>query len=263
MPVSFVEHLDFLHAIAGFLVGILIGLTGVGGGSLMTPLLVLMFGVSPHTAVGTDLLFAAATKVAGSAVHNKRQTVDWTIMRRLAMGSLPASILTLAALSYFGKLDSETSHIVLYALGGLLIVTAVVTLFQGRIVRVAREHEVVSPAHARLPTIVLGVLLGVAVSISSVGAGAIGVTALLILYQRIPMARLVGTDIAHAVPLALVAGVGHWVMGDVDFALLVNLLVGSIPGVVIGSLFSSRAPDRVLRPALASVLLFSGIKLLT
>lgn len=256
-------YLDLMHAAAGMIVGVLVGLTGVGGGSLMTPLLVLMFGVAPHTAVGTDLLYAATTKTVGSAVHGWRETVDWRIVRQLAAGSIPAAIVTLAILSRFGRIDASASRVILLVLGVMLVLTALATLFQRRLARFAASRGPVTgldPAHG---TILLGAVLGTVVSISSVGAGAIGVTALLMLYPQLPVSRIVGTDIAHAVPLAFLGGLGHWLLGDVDGGLLLSLLAGSIPGVIIGSLLSSRAPDSLLRPVLAAVLLLSGIKLLT
>jgi len=256
-------NMDLLHAFAGLLVGFLVGLTGVGGGSLMTPILVLLFGVSPQTAVGTDLLFAATTKIVGSGVHGWRSTVDWKIVRRLASGSVPAAILTLLVLSRFGKVGKEASEIILVVLGGMLVLTSIATLFQKKLAVFAKTHERLDDRESLIPTIALGVALGVAVTISSVGAGAIGVTALLMLYPGLRVARIVGSDIAHAVPLTLVAGFGHWLIGGVDLTLLGNLLIGSIPGVIAGSLLSSRSPDHILRPALAAVLLFSGIKLLT
>ena len=256
-------HMDVLHAIAGLLVGFLVGVTGVGGGSLMTPLLVLLFGVSPQTAVGTDLLFAASTKIVGSGVHGWRSTVDWRIVRRLASGSVPAALLTLLVLSRFGKVGKEASEIILVVLGGMLILTSIATLFQKKLAVFAKTHERLDESESLIPTIALGALLGVAVTISSVGAGAIGVTALLMLYPALRVSKIVGSDIAHAVPLTLVAGFGHWLIGGVDLTLLANLLIGSIPGVIAGSLLSSRSPDHILRPALAAVLLFSGIKLLT
>lgn len=256
-------NLDAAHAVAGLLVGVLVGLTGVGGGSLMTPILVLIFGVNPGTAVGTDLLFASITKIFGSFVHNRHESVDWKIMRRLALGSVPAAVVTLFAVSTFGKFGKDTSQVILTVLGIMLIVTAFATLFQKQIVRFARGHERPGDSQAVLPTVVLGAALGAAVSVSSVGAGAIGVTALLMLYPALRVSRIVGTDIAHAVPLTLVAGFGHWLIGGVDPALLLNLLIGSIPGVAVGSLLSTRSPDHILRPALAAVLLASGIKLLS
>jgi len=256
-------HLDVLHAVAGLLVGFLVGLTGVGGGSLMTPVLVLLFGVSPATAVGTDLLFASTTKIAGTLVHGIRSTVDWQIVRRLASGSVPAAAVTLAVLSRFDHSHGKSNHTILVVLGVMLILTALATLLQQRLVALSQRGPATSPQRTLISTVVLGVVLGVVVTMSSVGAGAIGVTALLLLYPALRVAGIVGTDIAHAVPLTMVAGLGHWVIGDVNGALLVNLLIGSLPGVVAGSLLSSRSPDHVLRPVLAIVLLISGYKLLT
>ena len=259
----YAESFDALHALAGLLVGFLVGLTGVGGGSLMTPLLVLVFGVSPQTAVGTDLLYAAITKSVGSAIHGWKDTVDWKVMRRLATGSLPAAVVTLVALNSFIHLGKPANHVIMVVLGVMLLLTATGILFQRRLMAYGATHHPVSSDLALVPTIVLGAVLGVLVSISSIGAGAIGMTVLLMLYRRLPVARLVGTDIAHAVPLAFVAGFGHWFIGDVNGTLLFNLLIGSIPGVIVGSLLASRAPDNLLRPALAGVLVLSGFKLLT
>lgn len=257
-----VQLFDGMHAVAGLLVGTLVGLTGVGGGSLMTPLLVLMFGVAPGTAVGTDLLFAAITKIAGSAVHGKRETVDWKIVRRLASGSIPAALLTLGALAWFGKVGKNTENVILVSLAGLLALTAVAVIMRQQLFKVAAEAAPIEPPAKIIAwTVALGACIGVAVSISSVGAGAIGVTALLMLYPRSPMVKLVGSDIAHAVPLALIAGCGHWFLGDVNLTLLANLLVGSIPGVIVGSYLSSRAPDKVLQPLLGCVLAVSSWQL--
>ncbi|WP_420382271.1 sulfite exporter TauE/SafE family protein [Novosphingobium sp.] len=261
-------QIDALHVFAGLLVGFLVGLTGVGGGSLMTPVLVLLFGVSPTTAVGTDLLFASTTKIVGSAIHGTRHSVDWSIVRRMAMGSVPAAIVTLVLMSQFGHPPRAANHTLMVVLGAMLVLTAIATLFQKRLAAFARagvpepvEGEPAPSAPGR--TILLGAVLGVAVTMSSVGAGAIGVTALLMLYPALRVARIVGSDIAHAVPLTMIAGFGHWVIGDVSLVLLVNLLIGSLPGVVVGSLLSTRSPDYVLRPVLAAVLLFSGYKLIT
>jgi uncharacterized membrane protein YfcA len=249
---SMFAQFDIMHTIAGLLVGLLVGLTGVGGGSLMTPLLVLMFGVNPQTAVGTDLLFAASTKTIGSAVHGWRETVNWKIVRRLTLGSMPAAILTLAVLAKIGPIAKSTQHVLLVVLGGMLILTAITVLFQKKLIAYAQQRNPIEPANrAIVPTIILGAVIGLAVSLTSVGAGAIGVTALLMLYPNQPIARIVGTDIAHAVPLALVAGL-----------LLANLLVGSVPGVIVGSLVSSRAPDSVLRPLLVVVLSLSAYQLM-
>ncbi|MFM7028556.1 MAG: sulfite exporter TauE/SafE family protein [Chakrabartia sp.] len=259
---SLFSNLDMLHAAAGMLVGLLVGLTGVGGGSLMTPLLVLLFGVSPQTAVGTDLLYAAITKIAGSAVHGWRETVNWKIVRRLAMGSIPASIITLLLLPRPGHVGGGSEKIILTSLAVLLAATALAVAFRTKLVTLAQHRAPIEPpARVVASTVLLGALVGVAVSISSVGAGAIGVTVLLVLYPRLPVVNIVGSDIAHAVPLALIAGTGHWILGDVDSELLTNLLVGSIPGVIVGSFLSTRAPARILQILLACVLALSSWQL--
>lgn len=254
--------LDLPHAAAGLLVGLLVGLTGVGGGSLMTPLLVLMFGVAPQTAVGTDLLFAAMTKIVGMGVHHGKETVDWKIVRRLATGSMPAALATLFALNTFVEIGTNTSRVILLLLGLLLVLTAAGLMFQRRLLAYGATHKIVHDESTFVPTVALGAVLGVLVTITSVGAGAIGATILLMIYRRMPIVRIVGTDIAHAVPLALVAGAGHWLLGSVDLSLLLNLLVGSIPGVIVGSLLSSRAPERMLQIVLALILAISGARLL-
>ena len=248
---------------AGAAVGLLVGLTGVGGGSLMTPLLVLMFGFAPTTAVGTDLLFASLTKTVGSGVHGFRGTVDWRIVRRLASGSLPAAVATLLVLNALGKPTVAVQVAITTVLGVTLIATAVAMLFRTQIVVWSTRHlHRRETEHRMWVTVVLGAILGVLVTVSSVGAGAIGVTALLVLYPGMPVARLVGSDIAHAVPLTLVAGVGHWLLGSVDIALLLSLLCGSVPAIVVGSLIGSRASDKLLRPLLAAVLVVVGTRLL-
>ncbi|WP_375382770.1 sulfite exporter TauE/SafE family protein [uncultured Sphingomonas sp.] len=256
-------HVDPRYSIAGVLVGLLVGLTGVGGGSLMTPLLVLVFGFHPATAVGTDLLYASATKVAGTGVHGLRGTVDWRIVRRLASGSLPASVLTLAALSIAHRHAEDTDHWIVVTLGVALVLTGIATFFRAALVaRLTIAFERVSERRVPALTVLLGIMLGTLVTLTSVGAGALGMTALLVLYPRAPLARLVGSDIAHAVPLTLIAGIGHWAMGSVDGSLLVSLLIGSIPGIVAGSLIASRISDRVLVPTLAATLVVTGAKLL-
>jgi uncharacterized membrane protein YfcA len=259
---NLMASIDLFHAVAGLLVGLLVGVTGVGGGSLMTPLLVLMFGVSAKTAVGTDLLFAALTKIVGSTVHSKRDTIEWPIVRRMAAGSIPAAIVTLLILGWIGDIGRSSEHIILYSLASLLAVTSAAVIGRKWLFR-HRGDLGASHSHAAIlyGTTGLGALIGVAVSLSSVGAGAIGVTVLLFLYPRLPVARIVGSDIAHAVPLALIAGTGHWLMGDVNAVLLMNLLIGSIPGVIVGSYLSSHAPDKVLQPLLAAVLAVSSWQL--
>ena len=252
-----------LYAVAGLAVGILVGMTGVGGGSLMTPLLVLAFGFHPATAVGTDLLYAAATKSVGTTVHGWSGTVEWKIVRRLAAGSVPSALMTLVLLARLGGGMDQAQRVITTTLGGALIATAIAMLFRRRIVAgLAPRLDALSEiAIARL-TALLGAALGVLVSLSSVGAGALGMTVLLILYPTLPAKRLVGSDIAHAVPLTLIAGAGHWVLGSVDFGLLASLLIGSAPGIVIGSLISTRISERVLQPILAGTLAVVGGKLI-
>lgn len=254
--------IDPRYSLAGVLVGLVVGLTGVGGGSLMTPLLVLVFGVAPTTAVGTDLLYASATKAVGTTVHGWRGTVNWKVVARLAAGSVPATIVTLFVLNHAsGKVN--TGHAISVILGIVLILSAVAALFRARIVAYLTPRvDTVGREHPVILTILLGAVLGAMVSLTSVGAGALGMTALLILYPDLPVNKLVGSDIAHAVPLTLLAGTGHWLLGSVDGAMLVSLLCGSIPGIIVGSLISSRVSDRYLSPILATVLLLVGIKLL-
>ncbi|MHA6724184.1 sulfite exporter TauE/SafE family protein [Sphingomonas sp. RS2018] len=251
-----------LYSIAGLLVGMLVGLTGVGGGSLMTPLLVLAFGFHPATAVGTDLLYAAATKSVGTLVHGRHGSVDWRVVRRLASGSVPATAITLLLLSQSGAVTKGSGAGLAAILGIALMLTAVAILFRTRIVAGAGPwFDALSERRIAAATVALGAALGTLVSLTSVGAGALGMTALLILYPRLPVRTLVGSDIAHAVPLTLIAGIGHIAMGRVDGALLLALLIGSIPGIIIGSLLASRVSERVLIPVLAVTLAIVGAKL--
>ena len=253
---------NWLYAGSGLAVGVLVGLTGVGGGSLMTPLLVLLFHFHPATAVGTDLLYAAATKTAGTAVHGLRDTVDWRIVRRLGAGSVPGAALTLAGLAYFGPASKSQGALISFVLGVALLMTSATILFRPQILAfAARRRREVSDRRVALLTVLTGLVLGVLVSLTSVGAGALGVTALLLLYPRLPTIRIIGSDIAHAVPLTLVAGAGHWMLGTVNWHLLASLLVGSVPGIVVGSLLATRAPDLVLRPILAVTMILVGARL--
>jgi hypothetical protein len=254
---------DLLYGISGFCVGILVGMTGVGGGSLMTPLLILLFGVHPTTAVGTDLLFAASTKATGTIVHAAARTVDWMLVILLAIGSVPATIATLVLLSKFDLKSLVAQHVITIALGIVLLVTAL-SLIAGRRIRARYADRLnrLDPHTGRLFTIALGLTMGVLVTTTSVGAGAVGVTVLLLLHPKMPASRVVGSDVAHGVPLTLLAGAGHWYLGSVDWSLLANLLIGSLPGVVFGSYLATRAPDAVLRAALASILVIVGVRLL-
>jgi uncharacterized protein len=254
---------DLQYAVSGFGVGALVGMTGIGGGSLMTPLLILVFGAAPTTAVGTDLLFAASTKTIGTIVHAGTRTIDWMLVRLLALGSVPSAIATLLLLSQFDLKGDAAQHVIRMILGSVLILTAAF-LIAGRRIR-ARQVNLLVKLDRRTTTsltIGLGALMGVLVTATSVGAGAIGVTVLLMLHPTLPANRVVGSDIAHAVPLTLFAGAGHWYLGSIDWHLLAALLIGSLPGVIAGSLFAQQVPDIVIRTAMAVVLVFAGARLL-
>ncbi len=257
--------MDWLFTVSGFLVGLIVGVTGVGGGSLMTPLLVLFFGISPATAVGTDLLYASLTKAVGGWVHGRNGTVEWKVVGLLSLGSLPAALITIALLKYLA-LDAQTlKGLVTSVLSVALVLTAIALLFKDRIRKIAqREDGTVRELHRRhlsLATIVTGIAVGILVTISSIGAGVLGTVALLFLYPRLSTAKVVGTDIAHAVPLTAIAGMGHVALGTVDFVLLGSLLLGSLPGIYFGSHLSAKVPEKVLRPVLAAMLLIIGTRL--
>lgn len=255
-----------LHTIvAGFVVGLLVGLTGVGGGSLMTPILVLLFGVPPAAAVGTDLWFAAITKLAGGALHHTRGNVDWQVLRRLSVGSLPASMATIIWLKTGGS-GQLHQGLILNTLGVMLLLTAVAMILRQQVQALGRSLRLASAAQfiAAQPmlTVLSGAVLGVLVTLTSVGAGALCAVLLTYLYPlRMSPRRLVATDLVHAIPLTAVAGSGHLLMGNVDAGLLLQLLAGSIPGVLLGAHFSDRAPERALRPLIALVLVVVGVKL--
>lgn len=253
--------MNLAFTLSGFIVGAIVGLTGVGGGSLMTPLLVLVFGIQPVTAVGTDLLYAALTKTGGTFVHATRGTVDWRIVGRLAAGSLPAAGLTLYLLSQLGPATASTGTLISVMLGVALLLTAVAIIFRNRLQALAAARPQPGERALTRATIATGAVLGALVSVSSVGAGALGVAALVFLYPKLSAARIVGSDIAHAVPLTLVAGLGHWWLGNVDGSLLGSLLLGSLPGIYLGSHMATKVPERVLRPALALMLVAIGTKL--
>ena len=258
--------MDWLNAFAGLIVGIIVGLTGVGGGSLMSPILILLFGVSPATAIGTDLWFAAITKSVGGYVHHRHASVDFPIVGLLAVGSIPAALLT-GLWMWQGQVGEMDSALLARGLGIVLLLTAVATLARRRLAAIARasrlrSYRYFAPVRGGA-TVLAGALLGMLVTLTSVGAGALGATMLLILYpRRLTVQRLVGTDITHAVPIALVGGIIHLLIGTVDFGLLAMLLIGSIPGIILGARLTAVVSERVVRPALALVLVAAGTKLL-
>lgn len=251
--------------IAGLVVGFIVGMTGVGGGSLMTPIL-LWFGIPPTTAVGTDLLYAAFTKMGGVVVHHKKKNINWSITGWLSLGSVPAALLTLWILHSI-KTDITTINTVIkYGLGWALILTSIAVLFKKKLIAISQKHagdrfHSESKTQNAL-TVAIGVLLGATVTLTSIGAGALGTVTLFFLYPLLPTKKLVGTEIAHAVPLTLVAGLGHATMGNLDFGLLGLLLTGSLPGIYLGSMLSGKVPDLFLRNAIAVMLFSVGYSLL-
>jgi uncharacterized protein len=258
--------IDAMLITAGACTGLLVGLTGVGGGAVMTPLLLLIFGVAPMSAVGTDLWFAAITKLAASKVHHGNGLVDWQVVRRMWLGSLPASALTLVWMT-LSPIGAGTANVLKIAIACAVVTTAMAMLFQKQLHALGRKFRVgsVDKFKSLQPplTVLAGAVLGLLVTLTSIGAGAIGVVVLAYLYPlRLTSSRLIATDIVHAIPLAMFAGFGHLLLGNVDFVLLANLLIGSIPGVIAGALLSSHLPQLILRRALAAILIFTGFKLL-
>lgn len=259
--------MEVFHILAGAVVGLIIGLTGVGGGSLMTPLLVLGFGISPYVAVGTDLLYASITKCGGVFFHHKHKTVDWNIVWLLASGSIPSSIVTILCLEQIRAKGVGYDQLMMLTLSFMLILTAIIIVAKNKILnyvhRQVTPNAIVTILRNIRPqlTICSGLILGILVTISSVGAGAIGSAILFLLYPRKKAIAIVGTDIAHAVPLTAIAGLGHTHFGSVNFGLLVGLLSGGIPAIYLGSIIGKRLPDNVFRPIIAIILFAMGIKL--
>lgn len=260
--------------IAGFGVGLTIGLTGVGGGSLMTPVLIFFFGMKPYLAVGTDLLFAAFTKLSGTVSLARRRLVPWRVVAQLSAGSVPAALASLWILDTLGPDSASARHIMTTALGGALLLTAAATLYKAiAFSRHARPNrpepatarEAASAMRARhwsLP-VLLGTVIGALVTFTSVGAGAIGVTVLLLIFPLLPLPRVIAADIAYAVPLTLVAGLGHAALGTVDWPLLALLLAGSLPGIWLGSRLVARIHERFIRAGLSVLLVLAGAKLIS
>ena len=252
---------DFYYIIAGFAVGVLVGLTGVGGGSLMTPILMLFFGVKGAVAVGTDLLYASITKTAGIFAHGKLGNIDWKIVTWLAFGSVPASLITTYYLHQVDVNSEFAVSAIKFWLGIALLLTSISVIFRKQLASLSKKEHWTNPAYTNYLTVFLGLILGFLVTLTSVGAGALGVTALLILYPKISITKVVGTDIAHAVPLTMVAGLGHASLGTVDYGLLGTLLIGSIPGIWIGSHLSAKVAEHWIRIILALILVYVGQKL--
>jgi uncharacterized membrane protein YfcA len=255
------------YSLAGLVVGFAVGATGVGGGSLMTPLLILFYGVSPAIAVGTDLLYASASKAFAVALHGKNGSVDWPIVGWLSLGSVPAALLTLLFIRWHGPGD-DLDRLIKLTLAAAIVLTATGTLLRNQLLAFAKHErfERLRRLHARGQrglTVASGVAIGALVTISSVGAGVIGMMLLLLIYPRHTAIRLVGSDLAHAVLITGIAGLGHAGLGTVDYALLGWLLLGAIPGIWLGTRVGFRLPDRALRPAIAGLLLFIGAGMLT
>ncbi len=259
---------EFAFILAGFVVGLIVGLTGVGGGSLMTPLLIFGFGIKPALAVGTDLLFASGTKFGGLLNFARQRIIPWRVVFSLSLGSVPAALLTLWVLHDLGASNPVVQKAITFTLGIALILTAAATLYKAIRgpfrVEVKDDEQLERPAdqakHPLLP-IAFGAVIGMLVTLTSVGAGAIGVTVLMLLYPQLPLYRIVAADIAYAVPLTLVAGLGHASLGTVDWQLLGLLLMGSLPGIWLGSHWVSRVPERFIRSALSVLLAWAGSKL--
>jgi uncharacterized protein len=259
--------LDLIHIIAGAVVGVIIGLTGVGGGSLMTPILVLGFGIQPSIAVGTDLLYAAITKSSGVYFHERNKTVDWKIVILLGSGSIPCSILTIFFLRHLQNQDFNYDNIMMSTLSVMLILTSLIVIGKARLLAFIHTHhpdnvliQYIRTFRSHI-TVASGCALGILVTVSSVGAGAIGSAILFLLYPHKKSINIVGTDLAHAVPLTAIAGFGHLHFGTVDLNLLLGLLTGGIPAIYIGSFVGRKLPDTLLRPLIALLLFAMGIKL--
>ncbi|MGV7208965.1 sulfite exporter TauE/SafE family protein [Oxalobacteraceae bacterium A2-2] len=255
---------DVSFVVSGFAVGLLVGMTGVGGGSLMTPLLTLLFGVTPSVAVGTDLAFASITKGVGTFTHRLRGTVHWDIVGRLCLGALPAALLASLALQRYGALSQEIGQVIRYSIAGSVLLTVIALLFRKRMLDwiMAHPERQLQGRALHLATVACGAVLGTLVTVSSIGAGAIGATLLVMMYPRLTPAEIAGTDIAYAVPLTAIAAVGHWWLGSINWMLLLTLLIGSVPGITLGAYAARAVPERLLRGMLAVTLVTVAVKLI-
>ncbi|MDQ1432796.1 MAG: uncharacterized protein QOF40_3398 [Actinomycetota bacterium] len=256
-------HIDIGIAIAGLIVGVVVGLTGMGGGALMTPILVIGFGIEPLAAVSSDLVAAVVMKPIGGGIHFRRGTVHTGLVKWLALGSVPGALLGSYVVSHLGDDVGDTIKTVL---GVVLLIAAGAMVVRGYLSR-HRGPGVEGDAARRVPvrraaTLTIGLLGGTIVGMTSVGSGSLMIVALMLLYPTLSSKELVGTDLVQAVPLVLAAAIGHLIWGNFEFGLTSSLLIGSVPGVIIGAHVSSRAPDAIIRPILVLVLALSALKLL-
>lgn len=256
--------MELAYSFAGLVVGFIVGLTGIGGGALMTPILIVIFGIPPVTAVSTDLLYAAITKFGGTISYARKKLVEWRVALLLLTGSIPGSIITIGYLQSLDGLE-QIEHLINLTLGISLVLTSIAVFLRNKIRdRAMKWQHTVAATHARkwrpVVTVLMGLVLGALVTLSSVGAGALGTALLILLYPRMTMQTIVGTDLVHAVILTSVAGVGHYQMGSVDMELLIYLLVGSLPGVFLGSYLGTRLSPKVMQPIMGSILLAIGLR---
>ena len=259
----FLDSSQFI--ISGALVGLLVGMTGVGGGSLMTPLLTIIFGIAPTTAVGTDLAFAAITKGFGTAAHRLHGNVRWEVVKLLCIGSLTTAVGSILVLKHIGPVSKDINHLISFSIGISVLLTAASLLFRVKILKWVQANPSYLPKgnSLKFATIFVGAVIGILVTVSSIGAGAIGATLILLLYPHLKAAEVAGTDIAYAVPLTALAGLGHWWLGNVHFDLLFGLLIGSVPAIWLGARLSSTLSEKATRTTLAGTLFLVGIKLVS
>ncbi len=259
---------EYAIVLAGFAVGLIVGLTGVGGGSLMTPILIFFFGIKPYLAIGTDLLFAAFTKLGGTLSLARQRLVPWRVVGQLCLGSIPAALATLYALHRLGPASPQAQSLMTSTLGVALLLTAAAMLYKAargrQVPRTVHDADLERATRARHPAlpVLFGAVIGCLVTLTSVGAGAIGVSVLLILFPLLPLPRIVAADIAYAVPLTLLAGLGHATLGSVNWSLLGLLLTGSLPGIWLGTRLMRHTPERLVRSLLSLLLAYAGVKLI-
>ncbi|GGK75980.1 sulfite exporter TauE/SafE family protein [Amphritea balenae] len=256
--------MEIAYSFAGLVVGFIVGLTGIGGGALMTPILIVGFGIPPVTAVSTDLLYAAITKFGGSFSYARKKLVEWRVVILLLSGSVPGSLLTLNFLEGLGGLE-KVEHLMNITLGVSLVLTSIAVFFRTRIrnsvvLLKGTKFEKHGRRYRPAVTVLVGLILGGLVTLSSVGAGALGTAVLILLYPRMSMQNIVGTDLVHAVVLTAIAGAGHYSMGNVDLWLLLFLIMGSLPGVFMGSHIGTRISPKVIQPIMGSLLLAIGMR---